>query len=66
MSNDRSQPKADMANETLGGLRTFAAHANETGQFEESGRSGLRPSFFDVQSRRKSAKSPDLPMLHYV
>jgi hypothetical protein len=41
-----------------GGLRTFAASAKSKGQREESGRSGLRLSFFDVQTQRTAAPSP--------
>jgi hypothetical protein len=42
----------------VGGLRTFAASAKSKGQREESGRSGLRLNFFDVQTQRTAAVSP--------
>jgi hypothetical protein len=40
-----------------GGELPFAASANSKGQREESGRSGLRLSFFDVQTLRTAAVS---------
>jgi hypothetical protein len=43
--------------DTKGGKPTFAANAKLKGQREESGRSGLRLSFFDVQTQRTAAVS---------
>jgi hypothetical protein len=43
---------------TKGGELPFAASAKSKGQREESGRSGLRLSFFDVQTQRTAAVSP--------
>ena len=42
----------------MGGNRTFAAPPTKIGQLEESGRSGLRTSFFDVQMQLTAAVSP--------
>ena len=42
----------------MGGNQTFAAGANQIGQLEESGRSGRRSSFFDLQPQRMAAQSP--------
>jgi hypothetical protein len=52
-----------MPMDTKGGMRTFAASAKSKGQREESGRSGLRPSFFDVRTQRMVARSQNLPAL---
>jgi hypothetical protein len=44
--------------DTRGGNRTFAAGTNQIGQLEECRRSERRFSFFDVQTQRRSARSP--------
>jgi hypothetical protein len=54
----------DMIN-AMGGNRTFAAAANLIGQLEESGRSGLRPSFFDMQTQLTAAVSPNLTSISW-
>ena len=41
-----------------GGKQTFAAGAKSRDERKVSGRSGLRPSFSDLQTQRKAAGSP--------
>ncbi len=48
--------EAQMA--AFGGKETFAAGAIQIGQLEESGRSGRRSGFLEMQTQRMAAMSP--------
>ena len=46
------------ASNTEGGKETFAVGAIQIGQLEESGRSGRRSGFLEMQTQRMAAMSP--------